>query len=255
MKRGSWDWLLIGNRTWDKVRAMSDKTFTLEELKQFDGKEGRAAYFACEGVVYDATNSKLWRKGTHVRVHEAGLDLTADLAKAPHGLDSVLRLPVVGSLTATEVRDTAESKPEKDYGGMPRYAHVMYGLHSHPASVHFPIALCVVASVLHFISLVMDCPTCATVAYWNMVLGLLSSPLPIFSGFVDWIYQFGGRPTRLFLAKIVMSAVFVVAGGLILVLRYFGGDEPGIVYHVLYLSFAPQVLALGMIGGRITFPT
>jgi predicted heme/steroid binding protein/uncharacterized membrane protein len=246
---------LITDKTWDKVRAMSDKTFTLDELKQFDGKEGRPAYFACEGVVYDATNSKLWRKGTHVRVHEAGMDLTADLEKAPHGLDSVLRLQVVGTLAEGAVEVVEDSAVSKDYGGMPRYAHFMYGMHSHPASVHFPIALCVVASALHLISLLTDCTTCETVAYWNLVLGLLSSPLPVFSGFVDWIYQFGGRPTRLFLAKIVLSVVFVVAGGLILVLHHLGGDDPGIVYHILYLSFAPQVLALGMIGGRITFPT
>jgi predicted heme/steroid binding protein/uncharacterized membrane protein len=246
---------LIESNTWDKVHAMSDKTFTLDELKEFDGKEGRPAYFACEGVVYDATNSKLWRKGTHVRVHEAGQDLTKDLEKAPHGLDSVLRLQVVGQLSESAVEDVEDAEESKDYGGIPRYAHFMYGMHSHPASVHFPIALCVVASVLHFISLVADCPTCETVAYWNLVLGLLSSPLPIYSGFVDWIYQFGGRPTRLFLAKIVLSVVFIVAGGLILVLHHLGGDDLGIVYHLLYLSFAPQVLALGMIGGRITFPT
>jgi len=234
---------------------MSDVTFTLEELEKFDGKEGRPAYFACEGVVYDATNSKLWRDGTHVRVHQAGLDLTADLANAPHGLESVFSLQVVGKLSADALLDVSKPPEEDEDGGIPRYARVLYRFHSHPASVHFPIALCVVASLLHFVALVADCPNCETVAYWNLVLGLLSSPLPIFSGFVDWIYQFGGRPTRLFLAKIVLSVVFVVAGGIILMLHHFGGGDLTFVYHLLYLSFAPQVLALGMIGGRITFPT
>ncbi len=247
--------MLIGGPTWAKVRAMSDKTFTLEELKQFDGKDGRPAYFACQGLVYNATDSKLWRKGTHVRVHEAGTDLTADLGRAPHGLESVQRLPVVGTLEAPVVAKEPPAAPKKDDSGPPFYAEFMYRMHSHPASVHFPIAFCVAASFLHFVALVIDCPTCETVAHWNLIMGLVTSPLPIFSGFVDWIYQFAGRPTSLFLAKIVLSVVFVVVGGLVLVLQYFGGGESTLIYHLLYLSFGPLVLALGFIGGRITFPS
>jgi predicted heme/steroid binding protein len=33
------------------------KEFTLEELAEFDGREGRAAYVAYEGVVYDITTA------------------------------------------------------------------------------------------------------------------------------------------------------------------------------------------------------
>lgn len=230
------------------------KAFTTEELASFDGKEGRAAYFAYDGHVYDATKSKLWRNGTHVRSHEAGRDLTPDLNRAPHGVESIQRLPVVGTFVAPAQPEAAPETDVED-DGIPAYATFMYRMHSHPASVHFPIALCVAASFLHFVALIWECPTCETVAYWNLIMGLVTSPLPIFSGFVDWVYQFGGRPTRLFLAKIVLSVVFLVAGGLVLVLRHFGGGEPTIIYHLLYLSFAPQVLALGFIGGRVTFPT
>ena len=249
------DYLLIGGPTWDKVRAMSGRTFTAEELLQFDGKEGRPAYFACEGVVYDASNSKLWRNGTHVRSHEAGRDLTADLSRAPHGLESVRRLPVVGTYSVSTAAAPAPPTQVSEDDGLPRYVEFMYRMHTHPASVHFPIAFCAAASVLHFVALIIDCPTCETVAYWNLVMGLATSPIPVISGFVDWIYQFSGRATRLFLAKIVLTVVFVVTGGIILVLRHFGGGEPTLIYHLLYLSFAPQVLALGFIGGRITFPT
>lgn len=34
---------------------MAEKTFTVEELKQFDGQDGHKAYVAVEGVVYDVT--------------------------------------------------------------------------------------------------------------------------------------------------------------------------------------------------------
>jgi predicted heme/steroid binding protein/uncharacterized membrane protein len=247
---------------------MSDKKYTLEELEQFDGKDGRPAYFAFDGKVYDATGSRLWRNGTHVRVHHAGKDLTPDLDKAPHGASAVERLPVVGVVsTAVDAAVQEGVIPELPAApvppvavdsaddGLPFFVEMMYKMHSHPASVHFPIALCVVASLLYFVGLVIDCQTCMVVADWNMVLGFVTSPLPLFSGVLDWIYQFGGRPTKLFMAKLILSVVFVVTGGLLLVMNLVTSSEPALIYHLLYLSFAPQVLALGFIGGRITFPS
>jgi predicted heme/steroid binding protein/uncharacterized membrane protein len=71
---------------------------TIEELGQFDGKEGRPAYIAYNGNVYDVTNSRLWKDGNHARKHQAGTDLTDILKTAPHREDKVLALRLVGSL-------------------------------------------------------------------------------------------------------------------------------------------------------------
>lgn len=73
------------------------KDFTAEELKQFDGREGRAAYVAYEGVVYDVTESAMWRDGDHEGMHQAGGDLTADHDEAPHDV-YVTDFPEVGRL-------------------------------------------------------------------------------------------------------------------------------------------------------------
>jgi predicted heme/steroid binding protein/uncharacterized membrane protein len=228
---------------------MSERTFTTDELAQYDGKEGRPAYVAVGGIVYDASQSKLWRNGTHVRVHQAGADLSTALQLAPHPADRMERLPKVGVLNAPAAAPAATSSE------VPWYAAFLYRMHSHPASVHFPIALCAVASVLQLAALVLHCRTCETVASWNLVLGLASSPLPILSGLVDWRFQFDGRATPLFVWKIGLSAVFVVVGAAALAIRFFGGEGMGFLYDLLVLSFAPLVLALGFIGGRITFPT
>ncbi len=76
----------------------SSQTFTLEDLKQYNGQNGAAAYVAVDGIVYDVTNAKGWENGEHQSGIVAGADLTDDLAKSPHG-DSVLGdLPVVGTL-------------------------------------------------------------------------------------------------------------------------------------------------------------
>ncbi len=74
---------------------------TLEELKQFDGKEGRPAYIGFEGKVYDVTQSYSWRGGQHFVLHQAGTDLTEALKEAPHGSDLLRRFPIVDTLQSS----------------------------------------------------------------------------------------------------------------------------------------------------------
>lgn len=73
------------------------KDFTAEELAGFDGKEGRAAYVAYEGVVYDVTESAMWGDGDHEGAHSAGRDMTAEHEDAPHDV-YVTGFPEVGKL-------------------------------------------------------------------------------------------------------------------------------------------------------------
>lgn len=71
---------------------------TAEELSQFDGAEGRPAYVAYGGEIYDVSKGKLWRGGRHVQKHLAGMDLTAALKQAPHGEEKIKGMPLVGKL-------------------------------------------------------------------------------------------------------------------------------------------------------------
>ncbi len=77
---------------------MALKVFTIEELRFYDGQEGRPAYIAYRGKVYDVSTSYSWRNGEHYLVHKAGTDLTNDLQHAPHGTDLLENYPVVGFL-------------------------------------------------------------------------------------------------------------------------------------------------------------
>lgn len=73
------------------------KEFTLEDLKQFDGQDGRPAYVAYKGMVYDLTESSMWDGGDHEGMHAAGRDLTVEHEDAPHD-EHVLDFPEVGKL-------------------------------------------------------------------------------------------------------------------------------------------------------------
>lgn len=73
------------------------KEFTLEELAEFDGRDGQPAYVAYEGVVYDVTESSMWVEGDHEGAHVAGGDLTAEHEDAPHDV-YITDFPEVGRL-------------------------------------------------------------------------------------------------------------------------------------------------------------
>lgn len=79
------------------------RTFTPDELAQFDGLNGAPAYVAVDGLVYDVTGSILWPDGKHARCDlgaMAGKDLSEVITQAPATMRSNLtRMPVVGTLS------------------------------------------------------------------------------------------------------------------------------------------------------------
>lgn len=86
------------------------QVITLEELAAFDGKDGRKAYYAFEGVVYDASNSPQWKLGQHFGL-SAGRDLTGKLEGAPHGDGLVKSMPVVGTLATAASAAPVQATP------------------------------------------------------------------------------------------------------------------------------------------------
>jgi predicted heme/steroid binding protein len=74
---------------------------TLNQLSQFDGKDGRRAFIAVDGVVYEVTQSPRWRNGIHNGDSSiaAGNDLTSQIdAISPHGRRVLDNIPRVGKI-------------------------------------------------------------------------------------------------------------------------------------------------------------
>lgn len=69
---------------------------TPEELSQYDGKCGRPAYVAVNGVIYNVTGYPAWAGGTHFEII-AGTDATEEF-KICHDNMILERLEMVGKL-------------------------------------------------------------------------------------------------------------------------------------------------------------
>ena len=74
------------------------KKITIQELKNFNGQNGKPAYFAYKGKVYDVTDLPTWISGDHMG-HSAGQDLTEEMEIAPHQEDVLEKVKLVGVLS------------------------------------------------------------------------------------------------------------------------------------------------------------
>jgi len=77
------------------------KVFTLKELSEYDGRYG-IIYVACDGNVYDVTDSPQWRYGYHQSMHRSGMDLTDEMKRAPHGVELLKTFPLIGVLKSRD---------------------------------------------------------------------------------------------------------------------------------------------------------
>ena len=118
-----------------------ERLITEEELRTCDGREGRAAYVAYNGVVYDVSGSPMWKNGLHARKHQAGCDLSAAMAGAPHGEGVFERYPRVGIYAAAPAFEPASEPEEPNETLVVRLRRWNGTFHPHQMSVHFPIAL------------------------------------------------------------------------------------------------------------------
>ncbi len=79
------------------LTAQTSLTLTVDELAVYNGKDGKSAYIAYEGTIYDVTGVKAWENGIH-KENQAGSDLSSVLKNAPHQTAVLDNLKKVGRL-------------------------------------------------------------------------------------------------------------------------------------------------------------
>jgi len=225
---------------------------TLQELKQYNGKNGNKAYIGYKGKVYDVTKSAMWENGSHYGVHDAGLDLTQAMSNAPHADDVFESFSVVDTLD----EEDEEEDPPKGINWVKWYSKY----HPHPMLVHFPIALHLFAVVLDMLFLVDNHPSYATAVFYSLFASTVMGLFAMLSGLLSWWINYQMALTQIFITKIVLSILTLILGILAIVLYL---DDPTIIY---YASFAGifyhgtvfvtgiTVIILAYNGGKLTWP-
>jgi len=234
------------------------REFTAQELAEYDGREGRPAYVAFGGTVYDVSTSPLWKKGTHFKRHLPGADLSDQLGCAPHGADVLSRpgIEPVGILVKSYAEDPVPPVLAALYSRFPFLRR-----HTHPASVHFPIAFLTAASLFTFLSfLVPDLLGVDTerTAFLMLCLAALFTPAAIATGVLSWRVNYQFRSYKRIRILLGLSVAILALEAVCLALRIpgpVGRGGVGLVYDGLMLLAGPLAGITGYQGGQMIFPT
>lgn len=82
----------------EEAQPQETRSFTPEELAYYDGKDGRPAYVAVNGIVYDVSSLMRWAGGNHFGL-SAGRDLSDAFMGCHQGImDRLEQVPKVGIL-------------------------------------------------------------------------------------------------------------------------------------------------------------
>ncbi len=71
--------------------------YTRAQLALRNGQDLEQVWVCYKGIIYDVTESRLWRAGMHYG-NFAGQDLTAEFAQAPHSTGVFGKFKAVGRL-------------------------------------------------------------------------------------------------------------------------------------------------------------
>ena len=227
-----------------------------EKLATFNGTEGKPAYVALGGKIYDISKSPLWPKGVHMKRHPAGKDLTGEISAAPHGPEVLERYPQVGILL---------KGPQAELKHLPPMVqefiqkYPMMRRHLHPSLVHFPIALLMASTLFSLLRLFFGNPSFEAASFYLLVLGGISSPFAIATGVLTWWINYQLKLTYFVKRKIQFSILLLI---LEIILIFWRSSTPEILgqkgyplYFIMILALTPVVFLLAYYGGQMTFPT
>jgi len=232
------------------------KKYDLNSLKELNGKDGKPVCVAHQGRVIDVSNSKLWKTGVHMKRHEAGRDLTADIEAAPHGLEVLDRYPQVGILE----KRVEEERPMPRVLSMLLDRFPLLRRHPHPMLVHFPIVFMFSPTLFHLLYLLTGAPSFETTAFHCLGGGVLFTPLAMLTGYFTWWLNYLAKPMKAVTIKSRLSLLLLTVSVVAFVWRYLnpgvftGFTAEGILYFLLTLALVPLVTIVGWFGATLTFP-
>jgi len=233
-----------------------NKQFTLDELAQYDGTDGKPVYIAHKGKVVDVSGSKLWKSGKHMARHHAGGDLTEEFNNAPHGEEVFERYPQVGVLKSAEhVKREIPAFLDRLLKRFP-----MLRRHPHPMLVHFPIVFFTAAPVFTVLYILTGKIQFEDAALDCLGGGVIFAPLAIVTGLYTWWLNYMNRLIKPVKVKLILSPILLALAVIAFIWRLKNPEilnqisSGGWGYALLILTLPPLVIAIGWYGAQITFP-
>ena len=140
-----------------------------------------------------------------------------------------------------------------------RLYEIMMKHHIHPVSVHVPNGVLPVAMVFVVLAALFNFAGLSQAALYNLVFVVVSIPVVLFSGLIEWQNKYGGSLTKLFITKIIASIVVTLTAVILALWLFVEPDvvttpSPGrLVFFIVNLVMLGGVTTAGLIGGKLVF--
>lgn len=217
-----------------------------------------------EEVVEEGGKGRHWKCSVCGYTHDGdGSPEACPLCKA--GSDKFVEIDSEGKeLPAAKKAETdipvTDDKPVQKQG--PSFlARLVMKLHIHPISVHSPNGILPVAVIFLAISIFLGIKSFEAAAFYNLVFVLVTMPLVLLTGYLEWKNRYNGAKTFIFFTKIFCSIVVTVSLITLVAWRVY---EPGVAevdspFRIIYFGIAAVMLAAtglaGHLGGKLVFGT
>jgi uncharacterized membrane protein len=152
-----------------------------------------------------------------------------------------------------------ESKPEAPvlHPKLNPIFDLMVKHHVHPISVHIPNGVLPASVIFIVLAALFNFSGLSKAAFYNLIFVVLTLPLVLFSGYIEWQKKYGGQLTRLFKTKIICAAVVSLAAVILVLWLLIDPQAATSSMNLLFLLINFVMLTAagiaGFIGGKFVF--
>lgn len=136
---------------------------------------------------------------------------------------------------------------------------LMIKYHIHPISVHVPNGILPASVLFVILAVIFNCSGLSQAAFYNLVFVVISMPLVLFAGYVEWQKKYRGALTPVFLIKMICGGL-VSLTAIILVVWFLVDPQvvnPDSMHKgaFLFINFIMLAAAgtAGFFGGKLVF--
>ena len=175
-------------------------------------------------------------------------------------IELVSEEPVETQMDQPESKDkNMDSKPEPPIfrPKLNPIFDLMVKHHVHPISVHIPNGVLPASVIFIVLAALFNFSGLSQAAFYNLIFVVLTLPLVIFSGYIEWQKKYRGQLTRLFKTKILCAAVVSLTAVILMVWLFIDPQAATSSSNLLFLLINLVMLAAagiaGFIGGKFVF--
>jgi hypothetical protein len=130
--------------------------------------------------------------------------------------------------------------------------------HAHPILVHIPNGVVPVSFLLCLFSIMLKSDRISGAVEFNLLFVMLSMPLVLFSGYLDWKERYGGALTTVFTVKMACGGVVTLGSAVLYI--WLLKNHNILVTPGAWMSFVLTFLVVlaaagtaGFLGGKLVF--